>query len=124
MLELETQAYEGHLQQLNPVDGLRLTASQMMICGGGEILVPGADLLQMANTIITLCELYLAKQRNRHCLSVVTVLMDDFISDPEIFTTRYLDFLLGNNSNLICFQKSCQSKIKMVAKSFGEKYAT
>ena len=57
--ELKTQTYEGHLQQLDPIDGLRLSTSQMMIRGGGEILIPGGDLLRMANTIIKLRELQL-----------------------------------------------------------------
>jgi hypothetical protein len=49
--------------------------------------------------------------------------MDDFISDPEAFTAMYLNFLLGNNSHLICPGMNCQPKIKMIAKSFGRSYA-
>jgi hypothetical protein len=52
--ELKTQSYEGHLHHLDPVDGLRLSTSQMMIRGGGAILIPGGDLLRMANNIIKL----------------------------------------------------------------------
>ncbi len=125
--ELKTQAYEGHLQQLDLVDGLRLSTSQMMIRGGGEILVPGGDLLRMANTMIKLRELqrFLYNRGGKfHRVTVVTVSMDDFISDPEAFTAKYLNFLLGNNSHLICPGMNCQRKIKMIAQSFGKKYAT
>jgi hypothetical protein len=124
--ELKTQAYEGHLHQLDPVEGLRLSTSQMMIRGGGEILVPGGDLLRMANTMIKLRELqrYLDNREDKsHRFTLVTVSMDDFISDPEAFTAKYLNFMLGNNSHLICPGMNCQSKIKMIAKSFGKKYA-
>lgn len=125
--ELKTEAYEGHLQQLDPIDGLRLSTSQMMIRGGGEILIPGGDLLRMANTIIKLREMQLYQEQygnHRHRFIVDTVSMDDFISDPETFTSRYLNFLLGNNTNLICPGRSCQQRIEMTSKSFGKKYAT
>ena len=98
----------------------------MMIRGGGEILIPGGDLLRMANTIIKLRALqrYHAKHGDkRHRITVVTVSMDDFISDPKLFTEMYLHFVLGRNSKLICPEKEeCQIKLKKIATDFAEEY--
>ena len=124
--ELKDKLFDGHLHQLDPVDGLRLSTSQMMIRGGGKLLMPGGDILRMANTIIKLEELesYLpSKQGGRnHPFTLVTVSMDDFISDPAKFTTAYLNFLLGNNTQMICPRKNCTRKIKSIAKEFEQKY--
>jgi len=115
--ELENEVFEGHLHQLNPVEGLRLSISQMMIRGGGQMLLPGGDLLRMANTIIKLRAL-----QSTHRFTLVTVSMDDFLSDPAKFTATYLNFLLGNNTQPICPRANCAQKIKRIAKEFEQKY--
>lgn len=123
--KMENEVFEGHLHQLDPLDGLRLSTTQMMIRGGGKVLMPGGDLLRMANTIIKLHQLqsYLRSKREyrNNPFTLVTVSMDDFISDPAKFTETYLDFLLGvDHTQLTCPGKNCANKIilKKLGKSF------
>ena len=123
--ELKTGAFGGHLHQLDSLEGLLLSTSQMMVRGGGKEKMPGGDLLRMANNIIKLQELesyFLHHGNKNHTFELLTVSMDDFISDPTTFTVRCLVFLLGRNTDLICPDKSCKQEIERIANEFEQNY--
>lgn len=115
---LEDEGFEGHLHELRPIEGLRLSTSQMMVRGGGKKRMPGGDLLRMANTIIKLRELqsYLS-ENDESPITVVTVSMDDFIADPEKVTADYLNFLLGEKNGA-----DRDEEVARIASDFARNY--
>ena len=133
---LKDAKFKGHLQQLDPIDGLKLSTAHMMIRGGGVLLMPGGDILRMANNIVKLKQLqeYVTEQQQQHengvkrnkPFTVVTVSMDDFLTDPIQFITTYLTFLTGDNyEQHLCPNegaKVCQKRMKSIAKSFEQSY--
>ncbi|KAL7521988.1 hypothetical protein ACHAWX_006684 [Stephanocyclus meneghinianus] len=121
---LEGEKFEGHLHQLDPVSGLKLSTAQMMIRGGGVTLMPGGDLLRMANNIIKLKQLkeYLRENELEYRpLTVVALSMDDFIIDPLAFTAEYLKILIGANPQ--SFFEHKPQKGKTIMKSIASKFA-
>ncbi|KAL3805638.1 hypothetical protein HJC23_005882 [Cyclotella cryptica] len=121
---LEKEKFEGHLHQLDPISGLKLSTAQMMIRGGGVTLMPGGDLLRMANNIIKLKQLkdYLKENTHKYRpLTVVALSMDDFITDPLAFTSSYLKILMGGNP-LTLFENKPR-KGEAIMKSIASKFA-
>lgn len=100
-------SYYTHLRHLDPpTDALALATSHMMIQG-----ISGGDILRMANNIVKLNQVQQLEERvrlSRHDLSsssssmteqprmiqVLTLSMDDFMSQPRETTLRFLDFAL------------------------------
>ncbi len=103
-------SYYTHLRHLPPRDALSLATAHMMIQG-----ISGGDILRMANNIIKLKRVQELEERvrlSRHDLSsssaqqssttltaprmiqVLTLSMDEFMSQPRDTTLRFLDFAL------------------------------
>lgn len=121
----KNEKFEGHLHQLDPIDGLKLSTAQMMIRGGGVILMPGGDLLRMSNNIIKLRQLeeYLAtNSTSPRSLSVAALSMDDFITDPTKFTLSYLNILTGNTQLFRDQQRKGKAVVEYIANQFGQNY--
>lgn len=122
---LTNSKFEGHLRQLDPIDGLRLSTAQMMIHGGGKVLVPGGDLLRMANNIIKLRQLqeYIKEEFSYGPLTVTALSMDDFITNPLEFTSTYLNILAGDDTKLIVGKpRKGRRIIKSIASTFARNY--
>jgi hypothetical protein len=97
----------------------------MMIHGGGKILVPGGDLLRMANNIIKLRQLqeYIEKEFSYGPLTVTALSMDDFITNPLEFTSTYLNILAGDDTKLIVGKpRKGRAIIKSIASTFARNY--
>jgi hypothetical protein len=99
-----------HLLQLQPVDGLVLATTYLMLGHGG-------DIVRMANNVIKLRQLQLLEQQiqiHQHTLhlsdsgsrnskemkriQVMTMSMDDFIGQPKLTTMKFLDFVSSSLS--------------------------
>jgi hypothetical protein len=125
--DLKKEHFKGHLHNLDPIDGLKLSTAQMMIRGGGVMLMPGGDLLRMANNIIKLKQLqeYLEKNGSTSYkpFIVVALSMDDFITNPVEFTTTYLKILAGDQK-LLLEDKPSQGNamMKVIANRFARNY--
>lgn len=120
---LRNGKFKQHLHQLNPVDGLKLSTAQMMIRGGGVILMPGGDLLRMGNNIIKFEQLKAYSETNHEAYAPLTVealSMDDFITDPLKFTQSYLKILTGSSAG----DNPSKGKrvMRSIAKRFAQKY--
>ena len=124
-VNLTNAKFEGHLQQLPPIDGLKLSTAQMMIRGGGRILVPGGDLLRMANNIIKLRQLqdYLASDASYGQMSVEYLSMDEFITNSLNFTSTYLNILVGDDTKLFAGKpRRGKALIRSIAGRFAKTY--
>ena len=118
--------FKQHLHQLDPIDGLKLSTAQMMIRGGGVVLMPGGDLLRMANNIIKFEQLRAYTETNHETykpLAVEALSMDDFITDPLKFTQSYLKILTGSTVNLFRDNPTKSGRVMgSIAKRFAQKY--
>lgn len=124
---LVNEKFEGHLHQLDPVDGLKLSTAQMIIRGGGVMLMAGGDLLRMANNIIKLNQLkdFLVHNDTSYPpLNVVALSMDEFIADPFQFTSSYLNILTGGDTTQLFRNKPIRGRMvmKSIAKRFARNY--
>ena len=124
---LENKRFERHLHQLDPIDGLKLSTAQMIIRGGGVMLMAGGDLLRMANNIIKLNQLedFLAKNETSHPpLTVKSLSMDDFIINPLQFSSSYLNTLTGGDTAQFFQDKPIKGRsvMKAIANRFARNY--
>ena len=89
-----------HLMNYDPPEGLRLATAEIMIQGDDQ----GGDVLRMANNIIKLKRAQMKVQEEQQKqqqldvkkkeLQVLTMSLDDFISNPALSMTQFFEFVL------------------------------
>jgi len=96
---LRNATFYEHLLKLGKWNGLRLATAQMTIASGeANKRLAGGDILRMANNVVKFQNLQQSPQSNIH---VLTVSMDDFIKNTKEGTMKFLDFVFGENNNVI-----------------------
>ena len=111
---LKNDTFYEHLLKLRKSDGLRLATAQMTIASGeANRHLAGGDILRMSNNLVKFQDLQQHPQSNVHLL---TVSMDDFIKNTKESTKEFLDFVFGENKNVITEEMRWEAAEKQEAK--------
>ena len=100
--QLRNSTFYEHLLSLDQWDGLQLATAQMIISSSyvnqGRA---GGDILRMANNVVQFNNLLPLNGLHEKQLHLLTISMDDYISNPNNTTIHFLDFLFGENNVII-----------------------
>ena len=102
---MKNATFHEHLLEMNRIDGLRLATAQMIISSSrANGYLAGGDILRMATNIIKFENLVTtnAMPRDRRSMfRVLSLSMEDLISNPHNSTLRFVDFIFGGGGDAV-----------------------
>lgn len=96
--------FHQHLLELNRTDGLRLATAQMLISSSrANGYFAGGDILRMAQNIVKFENLVASDpipRVGRSMFRVLSLSMEDLISNPNNATLRFVNFIFGDDESV------------------------